>query len=85
MQLLYISTFMFHKIGKQTLALPSCADSFFEKYLDVFDTVRVLGEDTKRYLDQSSLIEMKNPNIQVEIIPANTNPRDFKNDLVLRN
>ena len=84
MQLLYISTFMFHKIGKQTLALPSCADSFFEKYLDVFDTVRVLGEDTKRYLDQSSLIEMKNPNIQVEIIPANTNPRDFKNDLVLR-
>ena len=72
MQLLYISTFMFHKIGKQTLALPSCADSFFEKYLDVFDTVRVLGEDTKRYLDQSSLIEMKNPNIQVEIIPANT-------------
>ena len=84
MQLLYISTFMFHKIGKQTLALPSCADSFFEKYLDVFDTVRVLGEDTKRYLDQSSLIQMKNPNIQVEIIPANTNPRDFKNDLVLR-
>lgn len=84
MQLLYISTFMFHKRGKQTLALPSCADSFFEKYLDVFDTVRVLGEDTKRYLDQSSLIQMKNPNIQVEIIPANTNPRDFKNDLVLR-
>ena len=84
MQLLYISTFMFHKREKKTLALPSCADSFFEKYLDVFDTVRVLGEDTKRYLDQSSLIEMKNPNIQVEIIPANTNPRDFKNDLVLR-
>ena len=43
MQLLYISTFMFHKREKKTLALPSCADSFFEKYLDVFDTVRVLS------------------------------------------
>lgn len=84
MQLLYISTFMFHKRGDQTLALPSCADTFFEKYLDVFDSVRVLGEDIKKYLDQSSLIEMLNPNIQVEIIPANTNPKDFKNDFILR-
>lgn len=84
MQLLYISTFMFHKEGKQTFALPSCADSFYEKYLDVFDSVRVLGEEAKSYLDQSSLVEMINPNIQVEIIPANTNPKDFKNDYVLR-
>lgn len=84
MQLLYISTFMFYKKGNKTLALPSCSDVFFEKYLDIFDSVKVLGEEIKSYLDPCALIELSNPKIQVDIIPKNTNPRDFKNDNLLK-
>lgn len=84
MQLLYISTFMFYKDAERTYAVPSCADSFFEKYLDVFDSVHVLGENVKHYLDRSALVEMKNEKIRVDILPANTRPKDFRNDGVVR-
>lgn len=84
MQLLYISTFMFLENDTEKWALPSCSDTFFEKYLSVFDSVRVLGEKVKTYLDKSALVKMKNPNIDVCILPANTNPKDFKNDLILK-
>lgn len=84
MQLLYISTFMFHREGDVTYALPSCADSFFEKYLDVFDSVYVLGEEIKSYLTRTSLVEIKNKSISVEILPANTKPKDFLNDSKLK-
>lgn len=84
MQLLYISTFMFYKNDSETWALPSCSDTFFEKYLDVFDTVRVLGEEVKDYLDKTALVKMKKCNIDVNILPANTHPKDFKNDRILK-
>ena len=84
MRLLYISTFMFSKQAGKTFALPSCSDSFFEKYLDVFDSVRVLGEEIKAYLDKSALVEMKDKRIEVRILPANTKPQDFKNDTILK-
>lgn len=84
MQLLYISTFMFHKDAEKTYGLPSCADSFFEKYLDTFDSVRVLGEEVKGYLDKSALVEIKNEDIQVDILPANTRPKDFIHDRAVK-
>lgn len=84
MKLLYISTFMFCKVNGKTYGLPSCADSFFEKYLDVFDSVRVLGENLKGYLNKSALVEMQDKKIQVEILPSNTRPEDFKNDRYLK-
>lgn len=84
MQLLYISTFMFHKEADKTYALPSCSDSFFEKYLDVFDSVHVLGEELKSYLSKSALVEIENPNISVDILPSNTRPKDFVNDKLLK-
>lgn len=80
MKLLYISTFMFHKEASRTYGLPSCAGSFFSKYLDVFDSVRVIGEETKAYLNKSVLVEIKNDRIEVEILSPNTKPQDFKND-----
>lgn len=80
MKLLYIGTFMFHKESSKTYALPSCADAFFSKYLDVFESVRVLGEATKAYLEKSDLVEMEDDRIEVEILPSNTRPQDFKND-----
>lgn len=84
MNLLYISTFMFSQNNGKTFALPSCADSFFSKYLDVFDEVRVLGENVKSYLDPSKLVEIKEPRISVRILPRNTSPKEFKNDKVLK-
>ena len=80
MQLLYISTFMFYNESNKVYGLPSCSDKFFEKYLTVFDSVKVLGEKTKKYLNVSDLVEIKNDKIRVEILPSNTNPKDFKND-----
>ncbi|MBQ7384668.1 MAG: glycosyltransferase family 4 protein [Clostridia bacterium] len=84
MQLLYISTFIFHKEADKTYALPSCSDSFFEKYLDVFDSVHVLGEELKSYLSKSALVEIENPNISVDILASNTRPKDFVNDKLLK-
>lgn len=84
MKLLYISTFMFVKENSKTYGLPSCADPFFEKYLDVFDSVRVLGTGLKSYLSKSSLVEMQDSRIQVAVLPSNTKPADFRNDRELK-
>lgn len=84
MKLLYISTFMFFKESGTTYGLPSCAAPFFEKYLDVFDSVRVLGENLKSYLSKSALVEIQDSRIQIEVLPSNTKPKDFKNDRYLK-
>ncbi len=84
MQLLYVSGFMFEKDCGKTFALPSCTDSFFEKYLEVFDSVRVLGEPLQKCLDAHALVAMKHPDIQVEVLKPNTHPRDFKNDAEIK-
>lgn len=84
MKLLYISTFMFYKDSEITYGLPSCADSFFEKYLDVFDSIKVLGEHLKSFLNKSAMVEIQDKRIHVEILPSNTKPKDFKNDRYLK-
>lgn len=84
MQLLYIGTFMFRQKGGNTWALPSCSDAFFRKYMNVFESVRVLGEETKGYLDPTALVKMVHPDIQVSVLPSNTHPKDFKNDRKLK-
>lgn len=80
MKLLYCSAFMFREEDGQTYALPSCADPFFQKYLDVFDEVRVLGIPVRDYLDTSALVMMTDSRISVRIAKPNTAPADFKND-----
>lgn len=71
---------MFREEGGQTYALPSCADPFFQKYLDVFDEVMVLGIPVRDYLDTSALVKMSDTRISVRIAKPNTAPADFKND-----
>ncbi len=80
MKLLYISGFMFAKQDGRTFALPSCSDKFFQKYLDVFTDVRVLGEPMKKYLDPRSFVTMTDKRISVRILKANKTPRDFVYD-----
>lgn len=71
---------MFREEGGQTYALPSCADPFFQKYLDVFDEVRVIGIPAREYLDSNALVKMTDSRISVRISKPNTSPSDFKND-----
>lgn len=80
MELLYISSFQFYKKEYKTYALPSCNDAFFKKYLDVFSSVRVLGEEAKSYLDESKFGEMYDNRISVRILKRNTSPLEFVND-----
>lgn len=80
MKLLYICTYMFLEDQGNIYTLPSSKDNFFEKYMDVFDEVRVLGEPVKAYLSKKSLVKMYNPNISVRIEVSNTSPLAFMND-----
>lgn len=80
MKLLYCSTFMFRKESGDTYALPSCSDPFFQKYLDVFEEVRVIGSPVRDYLDTDLLVKMTDSRISVRITKNNTTPQDFKND-----
>lgn len=80
MKLLYISAFLFDVRADGTYALPSCTDSFFQKYLDVFDSVTVIGVPLKGYLDRSRLVKMQDPRITVHTLPSNINPLNFRYD-----
>ncbi len=84
MKLLYIGKFMFTKDNGKTYGLPANADPFFQKYLDVFEEVRVLGEELKSFLDKSALTEMTDKRISVELLPPNTAPQEFINDSKIR-
>lgn len=85
MELLYISTFMFRVEENKQYGLPANADPFFQKYLDVFDNIRVLGDPIKSYLDKSALVPMIDGRIHVRVLPPNTTPKDFKNDEIIKN
>ena len=84
MNLLYISVFLFQKKDDLVYALPSCSDFFFQKYLDIFENIKVLGAPLKSYLDPKSLVQIQDDRISVEILPPNTSPRDFINDRKVR-
>jgi glycosyltransferase involved in cell wall biosynthesis len=74
---------MFRITENGTYGLPSCADPFFQKYLEVFDSVQVLGNPVRDYIDTSALVKMTDPRISVRITPNNAMPQDFKNDKVI--
>lgn len=84
MRLLYVSSFLFRKNDTEVFALPSCSDTFFEKYLDVFESVHVLGEAPRDYLDKNAFVKMTDSRIDVRILPSNTHPKDFRNDSAVR-
>ena len=84
MKLLYCSAFMFREVEGKTFALPSCADPFFQKYLDVFESVRVVGVPVRSYLDTSALVQMNDSRISVRIAKPNNSLLDFKNDKAVK-
>lgn len=84
MKLLFISKFQFVKKNDGTYALPAYGDKFWQKYLDVFDKIDVLGENVKGYLNNGTLAKLTDSRISVDIIPENTSPQNFKNDKLVK-
>ena len=84
MKLLYISKYQFVKKDNKAYVLPAYGDAFWQKYLDVFDEIYVLGEEIKSYLNNGTVSEIADPRIKVEILAPNTNPKDFGNDAVIK-
>lgn len=83
MKLLYISSFSFIEKDGDTYALPSCHDAFFEKYLDIFDFVTVIGCKASPFMDISKFRIMTNPRIKVTLIEENEKPTQFLNDKIV--
>lgn len=81
MNILFVSTYLFLEEGGKYYSLPSSADAFFEKYLGVFDNVRVLGVPVSPFLDRSKLVEITNPRITIRIIKSNARPKEIINDI----
>jgi len=81
MDLLYIGNYMFKKVDKTFLGLPSSSNEFFYKYLSAFCHVRILGEPLKSDLTADNLVEIDSEHFSVRIIPPNRSPQDIiKND-----
>ncbi len=85
MRLLYICKYQFAKKADGVYALPAYGNAFWQKYLDVFEGVDVLAENVKGYLNNGTLTKITDDRIKVTILPENTNPKDFKNDKVIKN
>ncbi len=84
MKLLYIGRCQFLKKDDRIYALPAYGKAFWEKYLDVFDEIHILGEQIKGYLNNGTVSLIEDPRIHVDLLPANTNPKDFCNDSLVK-
>lgn len=83
MQLLYISNFQFHIDGNDLYAHSSYPDFFWQKYLDVFDSIKVLGIEV-RNLEITKTVKLNDRRISVEILKENNKPWEFYNDCSIK-
>lgn len=84
MKLLYISGYQFVEKSDGMYSLPAYGNNFWLKYLDIFESIRILGITAKDYLAGGSLVKITDPRIDVSIIPSNIHPSDFKYDKVIK-
>lgn len=80
MELLFISNYQFTETDGAFFSLPAYGDAFWQKYLNVFESLKVLGIEMKGYLRDGAKTKITDPRIAVEILPSNIHPKDFKND-----
>ena len=84
MKLLYISGYKFLETTDGVFATPSYGDSFWQKYLEVFDEITVLGEPVSFQGDLTKLSKICDKRIKVIILPPNSKPLELKNDFAVR-
>lgn len=79
MELTYLSRFQFKIENGEIYSLPAYGDGFWQKYLNVFSTIHVIGEPVKSYLDNGEMVRISDPRIRVNIVPSFENPSELKN------
>ena len=84
MELLYIGHSQFYFDGKKVFSYASSGDSFFGNFLDVFSSIKVLGEKCSEYVDKNNLVQLTDPRINVIVAPPNARPKELLNDSKLR-
>ena len=84
MDLLYLGSYGFRQKDGKTYALPGSSDSFFQKFLKVFDKIIVVGSPLPNSLEDTNLVEMTDTRIRVIILPSNSKPQQFLNDFKVK-
>lgn len=84
MELLYISCFQFEQNENQMFAFPAYGDAYWQKYLDVFDTVQILGEPVAKKYRGTGLVQITNKRVSLEILPSNAYPSELRHDAYIK-
>lgn len=84
MRLIYVSRFQFKIVNNQIYSLPAYGNGFWEKYLDVFDSIHVIGEPVKDYLDNGTMVLLTDSRISVDIVPSIERPNELKKTIKVK-
>ena len=85
MKLTIIGRFQFLKKDNKIFALPAYGYSYWEKYLERFDSLLIIGEPVKSYLINGSLVELQDNRISVVIVDPIERPKDIFKTKSVRN
>lgn len=77
MKLLYICTDQFKVEDGKLYALPAFGNAYWQKYLDVFEDIEIIGIPIKRSLLNGAFTEITDKRISVHILPDNSYPKDM--------
>lgn len=81
MKLLYICGYQF-KICENDVAYarPAYGNSFWDKYLDIFEEILILGEPIRGNVSERTLVKLTDPRIKVKLLPSNSAPGKVSTD-----
>lgn len=82
MDLLYISDFKFSIKDNKIHSLSAYSDAFWQKYLDVFSKIHVVGVLEQK--NTKGMIEIRDNRISISFLPQNHKPHQFFNDFVIK-
>lgn len=85
MKLLYISNFFFFFKNSIAYSLPSSSEDYFLKYLDVFDSVTVIGRPLTDYLTTANFVPITDSRIYVKTICSDNRPQEIINTFKVYN
>ena len=85
MNLLCVYYSCYFEIRNNTIfTMPAYDINYWQKYLEVFDTITIVGEPPRKGSDTSKMVPIDSERIELRIIPENIHPRDFKNDSFIK-
>ena len=84
MELLYIAQYQFELKNGRFFTRPAYGNAFWEKYLEFFSTIHIMGIKLRSKSNKIGLIPITNDKITVELIPENIHPKDLKYDGIIK-